>query len=183
MLSGGPFRWWISGGRALELHAGRQWRVHSDTDVGIRRDQATEVFRWLADSEMWLAARGVLRPWTGDRPDPDAGENNVWVVGRGDRAWCLDITIGAGTDAEWVYRRDQRIKRPWDEAVLTGRDAVPYLAPDLQLLFKSKNPRPKDDVDAHQVVPLLSGEQRLSLRRTLPEDHPWQVLLAGGSRL
>ncbi len=31
------FRWWISGGLALELHAGRSWRSHIDTDVGLLR--------------------------------------------------------------------------------------------------------------------------------------------------
>ena len=30
-------RWWISGGHALELHLGRSWREHEDSDVGVLR--------------------------------------------------------------------------------------------------------------------------------------------------
>lgn len=33
-----PFRWWISGGYALELHLAASWREHEDVDLGIPRD-------------------------------------------------------------------------------------------------------------------------------------------------
>ena len=29
-----PFRWWISGGHALELHIGESWRSREDLDGG-----------------------------------------------------------------------------------------------------------------------------------------------------
>ena len=37
------------------------------------------------------------------------------------------------------------------EAVLTTADGVRYLAPEVQLLFKSKDVRGKDDVDRQRV--------------------------------
>ena len=48
----------------------------------------------------------------------------------------------------------------------------PYLAPELQLLFKSKDNRTKDDRDATEVIPALNDEQRRRLRALLPGDHP-----------
>jgi len=86
--------------------------------------------------------------------------------------------VGSGTDDRWVYRRDETVTRSWHEAVLRSADGIPYLAPELQLLFKSKAPRAKDDVDAGHVVPRLEPARRRSLGALLPGDHPWQQLLA-----
>lgn len=63
------------------------------------------------------------------------------------------------------------------EAILTTSSGVPYLAPELQLLFKAKNPRPKDDVDAQVVIPELDKAQGDRLRRMLPSSHPWHARL------
>jgi hypothetical protein len=89
----------------------------------------------------------------------------------------MDILIGDGDDQEWIYRRDKAVRRPWPEAVLTGPDGVAYLAPDLQLLFKSTQLRDKDTVDAHFMIPLLTVGQRGFLARQLPPGHPWHALL------
>jgi len=75
----------------------------------------------------------------------------------------------------WIFRRDPTIRIPWPEAVLRSDRDVPYLAPDLQILFKSKDPRPKDDLDATEVIPELTSVERSRLHRFLPEDHPWQA--------
>jgi hypothetical protein len=56
-------------------------------------------------------------------------------------------------------------------------DGVPYLAPEIQLLFKSKGLRPKDYEDARRVIPLLNEEQRAWLRAHLPSGHEWTELL------
>ena len=64
----------------------------------------------------------------------------------------------------------------WDEAVLRSDGGIPYLAPELQLLFKSKDVRPKDDLDAREVIPELTEARRRRLRALLPVDHPWQAL-------
>jgi len=73
------------------------------------------------------------------------------------------------------------VRVPWGEAVLTSGSGVPYLAPHLQLLFKSVRPRPKDTADAEQVIPLLEEAHRSWLANQLEADHPWQVLLRRGS--
>ena len=61
----------------------------------------------------------------------------------------------------------------WNVAVLTTADGVPYLSPALQLLFKNKGRRPKDDLDASEVVPELEGHQHDLLYELLEPDHPW----------
>jgi len=107
----------------------------------------------------------MIRVWTA---------TPVWARENSESSWRFDLTISSGDDAEWVYRRDQKIRRSWDTAVLWTPSGLPYLAPEVQLLFKSKNPRPKDDLDARQVIPLLDADQRTFLSDHLEDDHPWR---------
>ena len=52
---------------------------------------------------------------------------------------------------------------------------APYLAPELQLLYKSKQLRPKDDADACVVIPALEPERAARLHSMLPLGHPWHA--------
>jgi hypothetical protein len=72
---------------------------------------------------------------------------------------------------------DPTLRVPWEDAVLKSGRGIPYLAPELQLLFKSKNNRTKDDRDASEVIPALAAVRQRRLRDLLPHDHPWKVLL------
>lgn len=90
------------------------------------------------------------------------------------------MTVGDGDAQAWVYRRDPTVRVPWDDAVLHTSGGIPYLAPDLQLLFKSRRPRAKDTVDACEVVRHLEPERRARLARLLPAGHQWHQLLRRG---
>jgi aminoglycoside-2''-adenylyltransferase len=172
-----PRRWWICGGHALELFARRSWREHDDVDVGVLRGDVPGLRALLQGWDIQIAAAGVVRPWAGAVPSEAAHENNLWCRPAATAPWGIDIAVGSGDDASWAYRRDPSVRVPWENAVLFTADGVPYLAPELQLLFKSKNPRPKDDVDARVVIPLLDKARGRWLRANLPQDHPWRELL------
>ncbi len=177
LFDGCPAPWWITGGHALELHTGRSWRAHDDTDVGIRRVDAHVVLRHLADRgwETVVAAAGRVSPWDGGPLEADANQNNVWCR-RSGGPWRLDLTVGDGDDATWIYRRDRSLRRPWNQAVLES-EGLRYLAPDLQLLFKSTHLRTKDSVDADEVIPALHARQVALLHVRLPADHPWRATI------
>lgn len=179
LFEGAPFRWWIGGGRALELHLQQTWRFHDDLDVGVCRYQAPAVYAWLSKWDLHIAAAGRLSPWDGRHLDADRSENNVWVRSSPGSSWRFDVTIGDGTEAQWIYRRNPRIRRSWNRAVPTTDNGVPYLAPDLQLLFKSTAGRPKDALDAAKVIPALDSDEVAFLDRHLPPAHPWRRLLGG----
>jgi hypothetical protein len=42
LVAEAPFRGWISGGHALELHIGESWRSHQELDVEVCKSQAAE---------------------------------------------------------------------------------------------------------------------------------------------
>ena len=175
-LAGCPAPWWFAGGHALELHLGRSWRSHHDIDVGIRRCDGVAVLSHLVRRgwDAVVAAGGAIRPWDGGPLDGAAQENNVWCRRPGG-PWQLDVTVGAGDDC-WVYRRDPSIRRAWSRAVVE-RGGLRWLAPELQLLFKSDSVRARDDDDAHQVIPTLSPGGLALLRAQLRAGHPWRPLV------
>ncbi len=177
MFSGAPLRWWMSGGHALELHLGQSWRGHDDIDVSVIRRDVPALRSILDGWDVRVAAAGRLMAWSGDVLEVGLHQNNLWCRSTTDGPWQLDVTVGEGDDERWIYRRDARIWLPWSEAVLRTATGVPYLAPELQLLFKAKNPRPKDDVDAQVVIPMLDKAQRDRLRWMLPSSHSWHSRL------
>jgi len=178
MFNGAFFRWWLSGGLALEQFTGVSWREHDDIDIGICRQDAPQVHRWLVErnQHLWIAADGKLDSWNGRGLNEEANEDNVWMKSSSDGPWVLDIQVGDGNDASWTYRRNKSVQREWPTVVLMS-DLLPYLSPEIQLLFKSKDLRSKDHEDARRVIPLFDGEQRAWLQTHLPPDHEWKKLL------
>ncbi|HEY3560335.1 MAG TPA: hypothetical protein VGL05_22865 [Kribbella sp.] len=77
----------------------------------------------------------------------------------------------------WICSSDRNIRRPYDDAVAHTPDGIPYLRPELVLLYKGLQTRPKDQADFEATAPLMSTEARTSLARALVEtkgnDHPW----------
>lgn len=177
LFADAPFRWWTAGGYALELHTGRSWRTHDDIDISICGFDVEMLRRHLPGWDIHIAADGLLTPWDGYGLDPARHQNNLWCREAPGGPWRADVPIGDGNVTEWVYRRDRTIRLPWSEAVLTTNNGVPYLAPDVALLFKSKNLLPKDTVDASEVIAGLGSKARGRLQDWLATDHPWQSLL------
>jgi hypothetical protein len=64
--------------------------------------------------------------------------------------------------------------------VVFERDGIRYLVPEVQLLFKSKGMRPKDEHDFADAIPLLDRDQQAWLRDALQlmsPGHPWLTQL------
>jgi hypothetical protein len=174
VFANAPFRWWISGGRALEIFVGRSWRAQGDTDVGVRRRDVPQLRTVTASWDVHVAAAGLLSPWRGEDLHSEQHENNLWFRKDPLQPWCLDVTVGEGDDEQWIYRRDPQITAKWTSAVLYSTEGVPYLAPEIQLLFKSKDIRDRDEADAREVIPLLDARRRAWLFGLLPPEHSWR---------
>ena len=178
-MAGVGVPWWIAGGWALDLHLGRQTRPHADLDVGLLRADQQAVFAALADWELFVAADGRLRPLScGESLRPE--EHDVWCRPGPARPWALELMLDEHRGNTWVYRRDPRVERPLEQNLLYDPAGIPYLAPEVQLLFKSKGRREKDARDLEAVLPTLEGTRREWLAtqlRLLDPAHPWLVRL------
>jgi hypothetical protein len=179
-----PFSWWLAGGWALDQLAGSQTRSHADIDVLVLRPDAAQVRSHLAAWDLHVAdppGAGKLRPWGIDETLP-AELHDIWCRPSVGEPWRMQLMVDDVEGDDWVYRRDRRVRRP--VASLSGRASspgLPVLSPEVQLLYKSRTPRDKDEADIARFAPLLDAAEsawlRTALQRVAPE-HPWLTLLA-----
>jgi len=144
LLAGCGARWIVAGGRAARV--GAPARHHSDTDISIRAADVGLIREVMRDWHLWEVNDGALKPLLpGVALTPDCEE--LWVRRDAGQPWRFEFLFDRySTDDEWVYKRDPRVRLPWQRAVHTV-GGVEYLRPELALLFKAKNDRPKDRAD------------------------------------
>lgn len=169
--------WWIAGGYAIEAFVGHAFRGHNDIDVGLLRNAQSTVQAHLASWALHAAdPPGTLRPWLRGETLP-TGVHDIWArQGPGER-WRFQLMLNDEADGEWLFRRDPRIRRPLASCVWQ-KDGIPYLVAEVQLLFKAKAPRPRDEADFEAALPLLDGSQRRWLHGALNLLHPISPWLA-----
>lgn len=147
--------WWIAGGYAVELAAGRAFREHADIDVLLLRPDQLAAQRLLPDWEWWAAdPPGTLRPWQPEEILPPH-VHDIWCRPGPDEPWRLQLMLDETDGADWVSRRDPRIRRPISRL---GSEHV--LAPEVQLFYKARAPRPKDEQDFDALLPVLTDDQK-----------------------
>ncbi|GAA3164730.1 MULTISPECIES: nucleotidyltransferase domain-containing protein [Streptomyces] len=178
-------RWWVAGGYAIEWAVGRRFRGHADIDVLVLRRDHLVVQRALPDWEWWAAdAPGRLRPWRPGETLPTR-VHDIWCRPDPGAPWRLQVMLDESRGGEWNSRRDPGVRRPLD--ALTGASpaagGIPYLTPEVQLYYKAKDPRPKDEADFRAALPVLTTPQRhwlaAAITRTYGAPHPWIACLTG----
>ena len=176
-LAGLPAPWWIAGGWAIDLFVGRQTRAHGDLDVEVLRRDQLVVQRLLTGWDLRAAGGGRLRRWPPAAPLAD-GLNSVWGRPAGDRPWAIQIMLAEGDGDRWVYRRDPRVSRPLAALGRRTPEGIPYLAPEVQLLYKARAPRPKDQADFERARLGEDGRRWLGGALALAHPgHPWLARL------
>jgi hypothetical protein len=86
--------------------------------------------------------------------------------------WKLDVFREPSLDGAWVCRRDESIRLPYERVVTRTDDGIPYVRPEIALLFKAKHVRPKDDADFAVIEPRLDDRSRMWLADTIERVHP-----------
>lgn len=167
-------RWWVAGGWALDLFRGTESRPHKDLDIGILRRDAPAVIAGLSGFEFFEATAGKLYRLESDVPR--ANVHSLWGRPFGSDQWVLELLLDESERGEWVFRRDSRIRYPLDLLVQYDSSHIPYVAPEIQLLYKASHTRPEDEADFEGTAPHLSPRARAWLRdalATLDPAHRW----------
>jgi hypothetical protein len=97
--------------------------------------------------------------------------------------YLLDVFCEPHDRDIWICRRDETIRLTYREIIHHTHDGIPYLAPELVLLFKAKHARRKDQPDFDATVPHMTPAQREALAELLARAHPahpWLAALNGG---
>ena len=172
-----PAEWLIAGGYAIELFVGRSFRRHGDLDIWILRKDQQLLPVFIKQWEFFIANQGQLTPWEPDQYIAFPIQS-LWARAKGLNLWQLQIMLVDVEGEDWLYRRDPSIRLPFELVKRMSKEEVPYLAPEIQLLYKSKLPmREKDQIDFDWTSPLLPTTSKAWLSTQLsflyPQGHPW----------
>jgi hypothetical protein len=166
--------WWIAGGWALDLFIGRQTRAHTDVEIAIFRGDEEKLRARLKGWEFVIAEKGTFVPW--EKEPLPAGAHELWAREQGRETWQLEILIEERNGARWTYRRNADIGALAKDIGRLSDDGIPYIRPDIQLLYKSKGGRAADEADLLTVLPRLDPAQRATLSAwlwTVDPGHRW----------
>lgn len=168
--------WWIAGGWAIDLFLDRETRDHGDVEIAILR------------GDQW-AVRDHLREWRFQRVTQGTDTMTIWSEGERieapdhevhaqspDGSLQLEILLNEGERDTWRFRRNTAVARPLALMGMRSADGVPFLAPEVVLLYKAKDPQARDYHDFRVARSGLDEERREWLRaalRTCHPGHPW----------
>jgi hypothetical protein len=182
-LEGVAAPWAVAGGWALDLWLGKETREHEDIEITVPAAFFPEVQARLEAHGLRLFDNlngEVIALEPGQAPRPQGFQ--VGVTDRDAQGWRLDIFREPGDARTWVYRRTGELSAP--RAWANGRTAagIPFVAPQIILLFKAKAMRDKDLGDFARIAPMLPPEDRAWLAaslRIIHPGHPWIERLPG----
>jgi hypothetical protein len=169
--------WWVAAGWAVDLHLGQLTRAHADVDVLVLQRDLARIAQRLPAVYAERAETGDRIEWDGHRPLVPGPESLGIDHDFGGGIAKAQLLVGLADADDWVFHRgDGSVRRSLDDLTRQTQDGVRYVAPDIVLLFKSRQLRDKDTEDFHTLRPALTERERSWLRVNLQQwrhDHPW----------
>ncbi len=163
--------WFVAGGWAIDLYLREETRPHEDIEIAIFREDQRALHRHLGGWLLRKVVDGKLSVW----------HRAEWLAPPVHEIQCssetaeprrLEVLLNERSGDEWVFRRDERVRRPLAECLVLSDAGVRFLSPEVVLLYKSKGPRDKDEHDFAAVVRRLDAERRRWLRAAIALNHP-----------
>lgn len=171
-LSGVDAPWHVSAGWAIDLFLGRQRREHEDLEIAVPADRFHDVAAALGELDFHVVTRGIAEPVATATAGLMEEIHQTWGLDSPANVWRIDVFREPYDGDEWVARRDESIRLPYDELIEHTADGIPYERPEVVLLFKAKHARPKDESDLAAVLPRLAPTRRRLLAAWIEQVHP-----------
>jgi len=168
--------WYVAAGWALDLFRGVQTREHGDIEIAVPAAGFPEVRDRFPGYVFDGAGSGCI--WEDASSEVLAAVHQTWLREPATGNYLLDVFREPHDGDTWVCRRDATIRLPYSDIIQFSQDGIPYLAPELVLLFKAKHVRPKDQADFDETLPHMTSAQRATLADLLDRVHPGHPWLA-----
>ncbi len=162
-LSDFPGDYWIAGGWAVDLRLGHQSRPHKDIEIAIDRREQALLLKLPKLDRIEYAHGGQLFRWGGETLLLPIHELYAYFTD----GFTLEVLLNEFDGNDWLYRRNAHVKLEY--ARFLRGEALPAVVP---LLYKSKNPRAKDEQDFESLLPKLDNGDRLWLQEAIARDYP-----------
>ncbi len=163
--------WFVAGGWAIDLFIGDVTRVHKDIEITIFRKDQSRLREYLFGWEFTKVINRKMEPWN-ENEWLELPIHEIHGHSKNILLSALEILLNESSRCEWRFRRNFAIGRPLSMIGLRSDIGVPFLAPEIVLLYKAKNPRSKDEDDFHRVCKLLNEERQVWLKQAITVCHP-----------
>ena len=175
LLEPAQLPWAVAAGWAIDLHLGGGHREHSDLEIAVPRPRFGELMPLLAAFELWVpVGDGTLGPF-----DPDSESHQTWAREPSTGLWRFDVFREPADGDIWICRRGEQLHMPYAELIRRTPDGIPYVRPDVTLLFKARHSsQEKNEHDFSATLPTLRGDERAWLRHALELIHPGHEWIA-----
>ncbi|MFC7063651.1 nucleotidyltransferase domain-containing protein [Halobacillus seohaensis] len=165
-------KWMIAGGWAIDLHIGEETRDHDDIEIAIFREDLPQLVQLLQGWETFITNHAQLVKWDVNEP-LDAHIHEIHAYQEEEK---LEILLNDKSKGSWIFRRDEHTTFPLSNMNLRSEQGIPYLNPEIVLLYKANKTREKDRADFAYVFPHLNEHQKEWLKQALIQhqpNHPW----------
>jgi hypothetical protein len=167
--------WFIAGGWAIDLFLGKQTRPHEDIEIAIFRKDQLNLQNYLKDWNLKKIVASELSEWKKD-DFLELPVHEIQCFKENNEPQLLEVLLNETNGKDWILRRDKRITKPISKLFLTANSGIKFLRPEIVLLYKSKNPREKDEDDFIAVKDFLDFEGKEWLKNALSvcySEHHW----------
>lgn len=202
-LSGLKIDWHLCGGLALDVYLGRITRRHKDLDITVNFDDMRECIGYLKYKGWNIevpVGGGRLVPVEYVLNHPDLSFDNIWCFKDGAgflftektegvyryvrysreeqrKLDFIEVLFNRVEDGLFFFKRNHSITRSIEKAFIK-KDGISILAPELVLLYRSKDLGNLDYVRDFELVIKVLEEERYNwfikaMKMAYPEGHPW----------
>jgi len=177
---GGP--WYVAGGWAIDLYLDRVTRTHHDIEIAVFREDQVGIQSFLSDWEFLKVIPDeyhLREKWLpGEYLSPPIHEIHASCSNHDPSA--LEILLNERDGNHWIFRRNPGVRSHLSKIGLHSKDGIPFLCPEIVLLYKAKKPKHIDEVDFFHTYQVLNEESCRWLAeaiRSCYPGHPWLLLL------
>jgi hypothetical protein len=164
--------WCIAGGWAIDLFLGYETRKHSDIEIALFRKDQLSIRSYLQNWSLQKVVKGELQHWKDEYLQLPIHE----IHGVSETGSKIEILLNESNENEWIFRREPSIRRHINLVMMVSPMGIPYLIPEIVLLYKAKNPKQKDEEDFIRTKGWLNEGSRNWLKKALEShvpDHHW----------
>jgi aminoglycoside-2''-adenylyltransferase len=111
--------WVVAGGWAIDLYLGRVTRPHADIEIAILRRDQTALHDYLKAWRWQKVVDGVFSDWSrAERLTLPVHE--LYCFNETAEPQQLEVLLNEADGADWVFRRDERVRLALSRCHLTG---------------------------------------------------------------
>jgi hypothetical protein len=152
----------------MRVPPGERHRPHQDVDIAVLRRDQLELQRYPSGWSLSKVVGGKHLPWLPDERlalpvhQIEASKNDE----------RLEFLLNEVAADRWVFRRNEKVSLPLHLLGHRSPAGIPYLCPQVVLLYKAKEPRPVDREDFERALLTLDDAARRWLACALEVCHP-----------